>query len=47
MINFYDFEAFKYDWLVVIINPFNKTVDKIHNNPEALKKYYENHKNEI
>lgn len=47
MINFYDFETFKYDWLVVIINPFNKTVDKIHNNPEALKKYYENHKNEI
>lgn len=47
MINFYDFEVFKYDWLVVIINPFNKEVVKIHNDVGKLKQYYKDHKHEI
>ena len=47
MLNFYDFEVFKHDWLVVIINPFNKEVVKIHNDNDKLKSYYEKHKNEI
>lgn len=47
MLNFYDFEVFAYDWLVVIINPYEKLVTKIVNDKEALLKYYEQHKNEI
>lgn len=44
---FYDFEVFKYDWLVVLINPETKTKDVIVNNPEKLKSYYESNKNDI
>lgn len=47
MFNFYDFEVFKYDWLVVIIDPTTDTKTVIHNDREALIKYYEAHKNEI
>lgn len=47
MLNFYDFEVFEYDWMVVIINPYTKTVEKIHNDAEKLKAYYEEHKNGI
>lgn len=47
MLNCYDFEVFKYDWLVVIINPYERSVTKICNDVEQLKKYYEEHKNEI
>lgn len=47
MLNFYDFEVFKYDWLVVIINPFDRREEVIINDPEKLKAYYEAHKNEI
>lgn len=47
MLNFYDFEVFEYDWMVVIINPYTKTVEKIHNDSERLKAYYEEHKNGI
>lgn len=47
MINFYDFEVFKYDWLVVIINPVEKKITRIVNNTEEFKKYYDQHKNEI
>lgn len=47
MLNFYDFEVFKYDWLVVIINPIEKTITKIVNDPQALKDYFEAHCNEI
>lgn len=47
MLNFYDFEVFEYDWLVVIINPHTKTVEKIHNDPDKLKAYYESHSKEI
>lgn len=47
MINFYDWEVFKYDNLVVIINPFTKEDVVIVNDPAALTRYYEAHKNEI
>lgn len=47
MLNFYDFEVFKYDWLVVIINPVERSEVVIINDPEKLKEYYEAHKNEI
>lgn len=47
MLNCYDFEVFKYDWLVVIIDPTTDTKTVIHNDREALIKYYEAHKNEI
>ena len=47
MFNFYDFEVFKYDWLVVIIDPTTDTKTVIHNDRDALVNYYEAHKNEI
>ena len=47
MLNGYDFEVFKYDWLVVIINPIDKTKDIIINDPEKLAFIYEQKKNEI
>ena len=47
MLNFYDFEVFKFDWLVVIINPVEKSETVIVNNPDELKEYYETHKNDI
>ena len=47
MLNFYDFEVFKYDWLVVIINPIEKIVTKIANDAKALKDYFDAHDKEI
>lgn len=47
MLNFYDFEVFKYDWLVVIDNLYEKTETVIVNNKKTLEEYYEAHKNEI
>ena len=47
MLNFYDFEVFAHDWLVVIINLYEKTETVIVNDKEKLEDYYESHKNEI
>ena len=47
MLNFFDFEVFLKDWLVVIINPVEKSETVIINDPEKLREYYENHKSEI
>ncbi len=47
MLSFYDFEVFKYDWLVVIINPVNKTKEVIINDKTKLEEYYNKHINEI
>lgn len=47
MLNFYDFEVFEFDWLVVIINPIDKTQTTIINDKEKLEQYYEAHKHEI
>lgn len=45
MINiiFYDFEVFKYDWLAVFIDMSKKKEYVIVNDPDALKKLYEEH----
>lgn len=47
MLNFYDFEVFEYDWMVVIINPVEKTKIEIHNDESKLKEYYQEHNEEI
>lgn len=47
MLHFYDFEVFKYDWMVVIINPIEKTVRRYHNTKEGLEAYFLTHKDEI
>ena len=38
---FYDFEVFKYDWLVVFIDTDTHEIFNVINDPEALKKLYE------
>lgn len=47
LINFYDFEVFQYDWMVVIINPVERIKTVIVNNSKELKRYYNRHKNQI
>ena len=47
MLNFYDFEVFKYDWLVVIANPIEKTEKVIVNDKKALEEYYNAHSAQI
>ena len=47
MLIFYDFEVFKYDWLVVCIDPINQEKTVIVNDPEKLKAYYKKHKSDI
>ena len=47
MLNFYDFEVFKYDWLVVIINPVTGEYTEIVNDPILLNAYYQEHKEQI
>lgn len=46
-LNFYDFEIFRHDWLVVIINPVEKIKTIIANDSKALKRYYNAHKEQI
>ena len=46
-LNFYDFEVFPYDWCVTIINPIQNIETIIVNDSNALKSYYNKHKNEI
>lgn len=47
MLNFYDFEVFKYDWMVVVINPVTHDERVIINDVDALTALYEGHKREI
>ena len=47
LLNFYDFEVFMGDWLVVIINPIEKVKRIIANDRDALVDYYKKHKNQI
>lgn len=47
MLNFYDYEVFKHDWLVVIINPVERTETVIVNDKKKLKEYHDAHANEI
>lgn len=43
----YDFEVFMFDWLVVFKNIATKQLDIVVNNPQHLKEFYEEHKNNI
>lgn len=47
MLNFYDFEVFKHDWMVVVINPFDRIERVIVNDAGALSALYEERKREI
>lgn len=47
MLQFYDFENFKYDWLVVIIDPTNRKETVIVNDKNKLEDYYNAHKDDI
>lgn len=47
MLNFYDFEVFKYDWMVVVINPVTHDERVIINDVDALTALYEEHKREV
>ena len=44
---FYDFEVFKYDWLVVIIDMTTKVQHTVINDPKQLEDIYEAHRNDI
>lgn len=44
---FYDFEVFKYDWLVVMIDFFDQSETVIINDAAALEKFYTQHKQNI
>ena len=44
---FYDFEVFKYDWLVVILDMDAQKEHVIINDTEQLRTFYEDHKNDI
>ena len=46
-LNFYDFEVFMGDWLVVIINPVDKIKTIIVNDEDALAEYHRKHKNQV
>lgn len=47
MLNFYDFEVFSKNWLVVIINPIEKSKTVIVDDKKTLAEYFEAHKDEI
>lgn len=47
MLNFYDFEVFKHDWLVVVINPVTHDERVIINDADALTTLYEERKRDI
>lgn len=47
MLNFYDFEVFKHDWMVVVINPVTHDERVIINNADALTALYEGRKRDI
>ena len=47
MMIFYDFEVFKYDWMVVFIDLTEKKETVIINDPDQLRRFYEKHKGTI
>lgn len=47
MLNFYDFEVFKHDWMVVVINPITHDERVIINDADALTALYEERKRDI
>ncbi|HIA6766680.1 TPA: hypothetical protein ACWRO6_002317, partial [Staphylococcus aureus] len=44
---FYDFEVFKYDWLVVIVDSDTKQTHTIINDTEELTDFYKKHKTDF
>ena len=44
---FYDFEVFKYDWLVVVLDMTNQKEHDIVNDPEALERLYNENRKDI
>lgn len=44
---FFDFEVFKFDWLVVAIDPINKSEEVIVNDRSKLEELYKRYKNDI
>lgn len=44
---FYDFEVFKHDWLVVVLDMASQETHVIVNDVEKLRELYEDHKNDI
>lgn len=47
MLIFYDFEVFKKNWLVVLINPMQEEKTVIVNDRDKLIQFYDRHKNDI
>lgn len=47
MLNFYDFEVFKHDWMVVVINPVTRDERVIINDADALTALYEERKRNV
>ena len=47
MLNFYDFQVFKHDWMVVIINPQEQLTTTIVNDKQKLAEYHNRHKSQI
>lgn len=47
MLNFYDFEVFKHDWIVVVINPVTHDERVIINDVDALTALYEERKRDV
>lgn len=47
MLIFYDFEVFRYNWLVVFIDPYKEETTVIIDDPRKLFLLYEKHKNSI
>lgn len=47
MLNFYDFEVFEHDWMVVVINPVTHDERVIINDADALIALYEEHKRDV
>ena len=47
MLIFYDFEVFRYDWMVVFICPYTEETIVIVNDPEKLRTFYEKNRESI
>ena len=47
MLNFYDFEVFAHDWLVVVINPIEKSELVLVNDPDGLARLYDERNGQI
>ena len=47
MIVGYDYEVYRYDWLVVFVDPFKREVTRIANDVNKLREFYEANKKEV